>query len=330
MNLAKITAVVVFGFGISAGNVFAADYANLSYSKPTDLIASTGNLYWTSYSEPDDVLGGPSVASIWRAGNNSKPGGERLLYSESSNGYKPFGNIVYANLGAWYGYFIANDQSSPLNKTSTIKRIPLAGGSATTIATLSRFVGNRSLRTDEEYLYWVDEDGVRRMPIGGGSIQTLATTTAGHHLELGTNFAYYSDGNVIRRVLKSGSATNVVASSPEPISALFIYPISGGTRIFWGSEGGGVYSRDVGSTLTRTYKATTTGYRTTSVGFDGTRVLWARCTDSGSDCSVGIQSGGETRYNVGVGISRVGFANLQWDATQVFWGSVSGIHKYVH
>ncbi|WP_280151153.1 hypothetical protein [Piscinibacter sp. XHJ-5] len=310
---------------------YAGTFSTIARRDPTHLVASTGNLYWTSY-----VINefGPSTASIWRTSKNAKPGEERLLYSEVTTGYKPFGNIAYANVGDWYGYFIANDQSAshPVNYSSSIKRVPLAGGNAVTIATLTRFVGNRSLRTDGAHLYWVDTDGIRRMPISGGAVATLATTTLGRHLELGTNFVYYSDGSNIRRVLKTGGSSSVMVSSAEPISALYIHPIGNGTRIFWGEESGGVYARNVGSTSTTTYKGATSGYRTSSVGFDGTRVLWTTCTDSGNGCSVGIHDvvSRSTIYNVGVGLGRVGFDNLQWDATQVIWGDVGGVYKYAY
>jgi hypothetical protein len=321
---------LIFAIGTTcllvAGSAFAGTFSNISGEEPTHLVASTGNVYWTS-SLMNEF--GPSGEFIWRTSKNAKPGEEQLLYSEWGTEYKPFGDIVYANVGAWYGYFIVNDQSAslPVNYSSVIKRIPLAGGTAVTIATLSRFVGNRSLRTDGKYLYWVDTDGIRKMPINGGTISTLATTTRGKKLELDANFVYFSDGGEIRRVLKTGSSTTVMASSSEPISALYIHPVTNGTRVFWGNEGGGVYSKDVGFTSVTTYAAPVSGYTTTSVGFDGTRVLWTNCTDSWSNCKVGIRTGTTTVYNVGVNINRNMFGHLQWDEKQVIWGSASGIHK---
>src|SRR6516162_4397245 len=51
----------------------------LAYSSPNGLIASTGNLYWTSkiYNEF-----GPDTSVVWRAGKNNIPGNEVMLYHE--------------------------------------------------------------------------------------------------------------------------------------------------------------------------------------------------------------------------------------------------------
>src|SRR5262249_3798207 len=73
----------------------------VAYSSPTGLIASTGNLYWTSkiYNEF-----GPDISAVWRAGKNNVPGNEIVLYKEYGDD-RYFGDIVYANPGAFYGYF---------------------------------------------------------------------------------------------------------------------------------------------------------------------------------------------------------------------------------
>ena len=307
---------------------FAAPPTIVSSHDPTHLIASTGNLYWTE--NVVDDIGQVYIASVWRTGKNAKSGNERLLYREITAAHKEFGNIVFANVGTWYGYFVANDLSgNPTTYSSSIKRIPLAGGPAITVATLGRFVGNRSLRTDGSYLYWADENGIRRMPIAGGNVTTLATTTSAQHVSLGSNFVYYSDGTAIRRVLKTGGVVGYLVSSPRPITALYIYGTASGTRVLWGDAGGSVRAKTVGAAGTTIFQSALTGYRATSVGFDGTRTLWTTCRGSGGgDCSVRLQSGNTSWISLVLN-GNLGVGNLQWDTSQIFWGGV-GVWKRVH
>jgi hypothetical protein len=81
--------------------------------------------------------------------------------------------------------------------------------------------------------------------------------------------------------------------------------------IYWGDAGGAVRSH------VRV---------TTSVYFDGTRVLWTDCGSSGNQCSVRKRQGGTTTI---VSSGGVGAGNVQGDATAMFWGDHS-VRKYVH
>jgi len=67
----------------------------VAYSSPNGLIASTGNLYWTSkfYNEF-----GPDTSVVWRAGKNNVPGNETVLYREDGDD-RYFGDIVYQTRG---------------------------------------------------------------------------------------------------------------------------------------------------------------------------------------------------------------------------------------
>src|ERR1700730_15042061 len=95
----------------------------VSYRKPDGLILSTGNLYFTYHDA--------ATASVWRAAQDALPGQEILLYSEPGT---RFGDIVYAQVdGAWWGYFFSDNAGA----TVTIKRVPLTGGAATVLATIT-------------------------------------------------------------------------------------------------------------------------------------------------------------------------------------------------
>ena len=119
-------------------------------SRPPDgLILSTGNLYFTSHDA--------ATASIWRAAQSANPGQEFLLYSEPG---ARFGDIVFAQVdGVWWGYFFSTRAG-----VVSIKRVPLTGGAAITLATMTNIdVANshRNLVTDGVNLYWQDDRSVR-------------------------------------------------------------------------------------------------------------------------------------------------------------------------
>ena len=95
----------------------------LSYRRPDGLILSTGNLYFTYHDA--------ATASVWRAAQTAVPGQEILLYSEPG---VRFGDIVFANVGGvFWGYFFSDDGGGNVS----IKRVPLTGGAATILATVT-------------------------------------------------------------------------------------------------------------------------------------------------------------------------------------------------
>ena len=123
----------------------------VSFRKPDGLILSTGNLYFTSHDA--------STASVWRTAQSSSPGQEILLYCEPG---ATFGDIVYAQVdGIWWGYFFATAG------VVTIKRVPLTGGAATVLATLTNIDAVNSHRN-------LVTDGVNRTSIPCGRCQSVA------------------------------------------------------------------------------------------------------------------------------------------------------------
>jgi len=131
----------------------------VSFRKPDGLVLSTGNLYFTSHDA--------NFGTVWRMDQSALPGQEILLHAELG---ARFGDIVFAQVGgAFFGYFFATGAGP----TVTIKRIPLSGGPATVLATLTDIDivnDRRNLVTDGVNLYWQDVSTVRKMPIGGGDI----------------------------------------------------------------------------------------------------------------------------------------------------------------
>jgi hypothetical protein len=294
----------------------------------TGLIASTGNLYWTSFTRVDF---GPDFATLWRAGKNNTPGGEVALYTESGDrsGEYYFGSPVYALVGGtYYGFFTANYSDGGV-ATSQIKRVPLTGGGATVLANAPAAIGPRDLVTDGSSLFWADAGGIRRLPIGGGSITTLVASASVQRLGLDATYLYYAEGALIRRIPRSGGAatTRVVASAT--VSALSVNVAS--ATIYWGEVGGAVKSSPIAGGAVTTHQGPLSLRTVSSVGYDGSRVFWADCTSGGgtsygSPCAIRTRRSGVT--SIVTQSSNSLFQHLRGDATSLYWADASGIARY--
>lgn len=190
----------------------AAGTAGVAQSKPNALIATTGELYWTT--DASVAFVSPNSAEVWRASKDNTPGSEQRLYREERTSSISFNSIVYAEVvGTSYVYFVANYDDT----ISYIKRIPLAGG-AVTILTRAPYVGERDLKTDGVYLYWADTEGIRRVPIGGGVITTLFRTNTASQMGLDAHYVYFSagaSGSALYRVPKVGGAATLEGRLPR-------------------------------------------------------------------------------------------------------------------
>lgn len=298
--------------------------ATVAYSRPSGLIASTGNLYWTSTSVNEF---GPDVSTVWRASKSNVPGQEIALYQESGDD-RNFGDIVYANVGNWYGYFVAN-YLTPSGLVSQIKRVPLTGGAAVVIATAPS-PGARDLHTDGTTLYWVDGGGIRSVPIGGGAVKTLYASAFVARISLAKDHVYYGQDYLIMRIPKAGGSSQFFASTNGRVSALKAE--TGAQWIFWGDKDGGVYGMPerLGE-WARTYQSPTAGRVVNSVGFANGEI-WSDCVQPGNtNCRIRwINNTADPPHDLVTGF--VGIGHLQWDLVtnippRLYWGDVSYLRR---
>jgi hypothetical protein len=288
----------------------------VSNRKPDGLILSTGNLYFTSH----DASG----AHVFRMAQSSSPGQEILLYSESG---ARFGDIVYALVGGvWFGFFFA-EQAGII----TIKRVPLTGGAATTLTTVTNVdIANshRNLVTDGVNLYWQDVNSVRKMPIGGGAITVLDpsnpnTPTAGICLRNGN--VVYASVRDIRYVPTGGAITNplfrTIATASSRVTALFT--VANG--VYWG-ENDGVVRLKVGPTTTTLQPST--GLVPTSIATNGYTaggaLVWTECGSSSCRMHFRFPS---SNWVTPVAEDALGAAVTSYG--NVFWGDAGGVHRQV-
>lgn len=314
-------AFAVAGLGVGADASAASGPTLLAWGSVYRLKQSTGNLYWTRYSLNEF---GPDSAYVYRASKSNTPGNERPLYSETRSDYFGIGDITYAYVGTWYGYFVVNYINLGI---SQIKRVPLAGGTTVTLAQSPSVVELRDLETDGSFLYWADAGGLRKMSIGGGAITTLVAGSNIVSVGLDSTRVFYSAGTAVRSVPKTGgtSTTRVIGSTN--VTSMYIHGASTNTVIYWGEQDGAVKSYPLGGGTT-IHQWPIPGRSTRSVSFDGTRVLWTDCASPGGNwCYVRKRQGGTTTT---VSSGGVGASNIQGDASAMFWSDAGGLKKYVH
>jgi hypothetical protein len=101
--------------------------------------------------------------------------------------------------------------------------------------------------------------------------------------------------------------------------------------VYWGEQLGAVRGQSNASNTSTTYAENGDGSKlTTSVGYDGTRLMWIWCSQPGNSfCSLESRRGAEANRTL-LGSAGVGARNLAWDSSQVFWISASGIKSYRH
>jgi hypothetical protein len=292
-----------------------AQAQQVSSRKPTGLILSTGNLYFTSH----DAAG----AAVWRTSQTSVPGQESVLYWEQG---AKFGDIVFAQVnGAFFGYFFAEKGG-----VISIKRVPLSGGNAITLATVTSIDivnSRRNLVTDGINLYWQDATAVRKMPINGGAMTVLdqttpSTPTAGILLQ--NNRIIYASVNKIIFVPTAGAITGPLVRTLVTAGTRVTALHSGPDGIYWGEQNGAVRRKN-GAIITTLDPS---GPVPTSISTDAILAPprgWTECTSSTCQLRVDLLTGnGSTPINadaLGLSVKTSGSNVL------MFWGDAAGVHR---
>jgi hypothetical protein len=307
--------IAILSLSVSASSSWPASTL-VSDRKPDGMILSEGNLYFTSHDA--------STATVWRTAQTSNPGQEIALYSESG---ARFGDIVFAKVnGSFFGYFFAfTGDGAPI----TIKRVPLTGGTATVLKTITNVdIANshRNLITDGISLFWQDDRAIRRMPIGGGNVTILDavspnTPTAGLALQ-GTRIIYASVRE-IRYVPKSGAITSpavrTIATATEMVTALFA--VSNG--VYWGERSGAVRLK-VGNQVTTL--PSIAGLVPTSIGTNGftagAEQAWTQCDANTCRMQFAFPV---TNFTSSIGADAFGVTITS--SGNVFWGDAAGVHR---
>jgi hypothetical protein len=319
-NIGRLGLLAVFALnttGSAQGTIFNGS--------PWELVGSQGNLYWTDDNHANEFSDDSST--IMRASKSNQPGQERRLFriTGPANGIPRFGSITYALTSQWFGYVVRHSEQG-----ATIMRLPLTGGTPVVLAE-SPVKGARNLKNDGSFLYWTDDGGVRKMALAGGAVTTLASATNIALMGLSNNRVYYTQDKLIQKVSKMGGTVSTVLTGGQRITALSVQQIGNWIGIYWGEVSGAVRGHSNAAPTTTTYRENGAGdFTTSSVGYDGTRLMWISCSFPGNSfCSLMARKGAGANTTLLPSIG-VGARNLVWDAAQVFWVEVSGIRKFVH
>jgi hypothetical protein len=326
--------------GVAAALTFAAAVSvsgGIAQAAPTPdrLVQSTGNLYWTTNeatprlvaARTATAVSGSQVSQYTYTATLDRASKSDLspiaLYTETSSTKTSFGALAYADVGTWYGYFVAN---YPSLGYSQIKRAPLAGGAAVTLATSPSMVDDRDLVTDGTSLFWTDRGGLRRMAIGGGTITALASGTDFSHLALDAGHVYYTSGSRVLEINKTGGVATVLGSSATTVTSLYVH-VGSPSVAYWGGQDATMYHTTVGSGFVQTQQAPGGGVGTplvsiSEIGSGAMLYGWTSpygswVAEYGNSYFV---SGGEA----------AGLHDLQGDPSRdMFWLDGTGVHSSV-
>jgi hypothetical protein len=327
------------GIGPSATPVEAAT-STISTRKAQSFVLTTGNIYFTENSG--------TTASLWRTGQTSSPGHETLVYSELN---ARFGKMIIASAdNVSYAYFFVT-RLSPLPQVTSIKRVKLTDGQASTIRTMVSPVTSTmpNLTTDGTFVYWQDRNAVRKAPICPD--QENVPTTDSHRIAPGVPICgrtdvvieatganprtaglalreanlIYADGTDIRYLPTAASfvpvpALRTIARANGRVTALHV--VANG--VYWGEAGGAVRLKVGATTATL---PSTPGLMPVSIatsGFTaGADQVWTQCPLTSDPCRMQFDlTGGRWSTPVGAD-ARVG---IRTNGT-IFWSDSFGIHR---
>lgn len=289
----------------------------LARPRPSSLLQSTGNLYWTVNTENEFS---PNSSSVYRTAKSGGP--SRLLYRES--GQRSFGALAYARVGGiWYGYVAAKDAGS-FGKARIQRFLLDGGGQARTVVHRSSTI--TALASDGTSLFWADGAGVHTLPlVGNGLIRTLVSGAGIDRISLAGPRLFYSTGRSIHYVSLPSGKRSLLATASSPVTALYATFVRPNVvQAYWGESNGRVAYRGLVGDIGPVQSAQT-GRRVTSVSFDGARTLWTDCTINGLECLV--------RSRIANTWSTISVAHgyafaVQGDLTRTFWAAPEGLKSY--
>lgn len=333
---ARIGAAVVIGSAVMNGAV-ASTQVTESLGSVNNLAISGNDLFWAeTEAEPDGTYVKARICRTDK--NRTLAPCMPILEETNTEKTATFDALTVANVGGIrYVYFVVNRSVSSTRKVSYINRVRAEGGAVEGIANPLP-MGMNDLKSDGTYLYWADREKIRKVPMAGGSPTILASVENLPYVKqvaVDENYVYYNrgpNGDMIYRVPKAGGAERIQAIATSTVTDIFVRQTNGQTTLYWSEMNGAVRSLELGKSEVVNYQEPMPDRKATSVAFDGTRVLWANCpsTLSGESCRIHeFQNGAHLVLNAGDAGN--------WDARDIvvepdrlYWRQSRDVSRYVH
>lgn len=265
--------------GCVSGRCFATVASN--QSSPYGIAVDSTYVYWTNYATNESV---------------SKSFTSNFLQMKLASAQNfPHGIAIDSTYVYWTESVAGN-----------VKRVPIAGGATTTLATGLATPFN--IVVDATSAYFTNGDGtVMKVPIGGGSTTTLATGQSNPFgIAIDSTSVYWTNaagGTVMKAPLGGGAATTLASSQGTP------YGIAvDATSVYWAA--GSVRKTPVGGGAITTIGGGSAVY----VAVDATDVYWTdnatvRKAPLGGGATTTLISGQSMPYGIAVDATSVYFTN---------------------
>ncbi len=214
--------------------------------------------------------------------------------------------------------------------SDTVKRIPLGGGSPSTVASASGLLYHRALALDNTYVYFGDDVGIKRVPKEGGTVTILASGYDSYEMALDDSYVYWTEwrlvaDDAIRRVPKAGGAVQTIVlggtlANPHGIAVDRSY-------VYWTEEDSGKVRRvsKKGGTILDLVPIQLS-YQAYSIAVDDQHVFWIDSTTTpGTGRLRKVPKGGGIVDNLLVGLSAPRAVSVS--ANYVYWGDSGGVWR---
>lgn len=227
----------------------------------------------------------------------------------------------------------ADGLSDPNAGVTSVKKVALAGGAVTTIASRTgqpNSVGTSSIGVAAEGVFWTESNATAQslltVGLGGGAVTTLATAATNYPnaLALDATTVYFTDVGggtnfgAVRAVPKGGgSPTDVATGLPGPWAIAV-----DSTSVYWTDTWDGAIRKapKVGGSPTTLASGGSTATTAGVIAVDGSGVYFiAGGANAGDVCRVGLDGGAVTTL-----ASPASAAALAIDAIDVYWADPTG------
>ena len=213
--------------------------------------------------------------------------------------------------------------------SDTIQRIPVGGGTPSTVASATGLIYHRALALDDTHVYFGDNLGIKRVPKAGGAVETLATTEWSEKLAVDDSFLYWTEDDplgeeAIRRIPQAGGSVQTILSGANVDAPGAI--VVDDTYVYWTERSNSRVARVAkGGGTPSTLVAAQGSYVGGAIAVDDTHVYWTDTTGSSDGRVRRVPKAGGAIDDLALGLLGPGAVNLS--ASHVYWSDYGGVWR---